>query len=197
ISPEQGDEVDWARSQRLQATSACSAPSNLSPAFGQKECSAMGKSERAGLGICAAVLAIYLVQIAGVIVYWYQNTARHLAVITPLVSAMVPLASMVFGFWKGEPAVRRASCVLLVLVGVMLIWFGYWQTTLEFPNAVSAEERAHMQETCRREWPWWTASGALYVRAGALLLLPPVVRFLHARREALALKVAEREKATA
>jgi len=28
----------------------------------------MGKSEWAGLGICAAVLAIYLVQIAGVIV---------------------------------------------------------------------------------------------------------------------------------
>ena len=87
--------------------------------------------------------------------------------------------------------------MLLVLVGVMLIWFAYWQTTLEFPNAVSAEERAHMQQTCRREWPWWTASGALYLLAGALLLLPPVGRFLHARREASALKAAERQKATA
>jgi len=162
--------------------------------FGQKECSAMGQPERAGLGICAAVLAIYLVQVAGVIVYWYQNTARDFAVVMPLVSAMVPLASIVFAFWKGEPAVRRASCVLLVLVGVMLIWFAYWQTTLEFPNAVSAEERAHMQQTCRREWPWWTASGALYLLAGALLLLPPVGRFLHVRREALAPKVAERQK---
>ena len=157
----------------------------------------MGQPERAGLGICAAVLAIYLVQVAGVIVYWYQNTARDFAVVMPLVSAMVPLASIVFAFWKGEPAVRRASCVLLVLVGVMLISSAYWQTTLDFPNAVSAEERAHMQEICRREWPLWTASGALYLLAGALLLLPPVGRFLHARREALALKAAEREKATA
>src|SRR5262245_62035570 len=98
----------------------------------------MGKSERAGLGICVAVLAIYLVQIAGVLVYWYQNTARDLAVVTPLVSAMVPLASIVFAFWKGEPAVRKAGCVLLVLVGVMVTWFAYWQTTLDFPNAVSA-----------------------------------------------------------
>ena len=154
----------------------------------------MGRSERAGLGICTAVLAIYLLQIAGVIVYWYQNTARDFAVVMPLVSAMVPLASIVFAFWKGEPAARRASCVFLVLLGVMLISSGYWQTTLEFPNAVSAEERAHMQQTCRREWPWWTASGALYLLAGALLLLPPVGRFLHARREALAPKVAERQK---
>src|SRR5262245_26484765 len=99
----------------------------------------MGKSERAGFWICAAVLAIYLVQIAVVIVYLYHNTARDLAVVTPLVGAMVPLASIVFTFWKGEPAVRRASCVLLVLVGVMLTWFAYWQTTLDFPNAVSAE----------------------------------------------------------
>ena len=162
--------------------------------FGQKECSAMGQPERAGLGICAAVLAIYLVQVAGVIVYWYQNTARDFAVVMPLVSAIVPLASIVFAFWKGEPAVRRASCVLLVLVGVMLTWSAYWQTTLDFPNAVSAEERAHMQQTCRREWPWWTAFGALYLLAGALLLLPPVGRFLHVRREALAPKVAERQK---
>ena len=154
----------------------------------------MGKSERVGLGICAAVLAIYLVQVAGLIVWWNQNPARDFALLTQLVSAMVALASIVFAFWKGEPAVRRASCVLLVLVGVMLIWFAYWQTTLEFPNAVSAEERAHMQQTCRREWPWWTASGALYLLAGALLLLPPVGRFLHVRREALAPKVAERQK---
>ena len=30
--PNKGDEVDWARIHRLQATSACRAPSNLSPA---------------------------------------------------------------------------------------------------------------------------------------------------------------------
>jgi hypothetical protein len=162
--------------------------------FGQKECNAMGKSERVGLGICAAVLAIYLVQVAGLIVWWCQNPARDFAVLTPLLSAMGALASVVFAFWKGEPAARWASCVLLVLAGVMLIADGYWLTTLEFPNAVSAEERVRMQEDCRREWPWWTASGALYLLAGALLLLPPVGRFLHARREALAAKVVERQK---
>jgi len=154
----------------------------------------MGKSERAGLGICAAVLAIYLVQVAGLIVWWYQIPARDFAVLTQLVSGMVALASIVFAFWKGEPAVRRASCVLLVLLGVMLIWSGYWMTTLEFPNAVSAEERVRMQEDCRREWPWWAACGALNILAGTLLLLPPVGRFLHARRGALAPKVAERQQ---
>jgi hypothetical protein len=157
----------------------------------------MGKSERAGLGICAAVLAIYLVQVAGLIVWWYQNPARDFAVLTQLVSAMVALASIVFAFWKGEPAVRWAGCVLLVLAGVMLISSGYWLTTLEFPNAVSAEERVRMQEACRREWPWWTACGAFNLLAGTLLLLPPVGRFLHARRDALAPKVAERQKGTA
>ena len=157
----------------------------------------MGKSERAGVGICAAVLAIYLVQVAGLIVWWYQNPARDFAVLTQLVSAMVALASIVFAFWKGEPAVRRASCVFLVLLGVMLISSGYWQTTLEFPNAVSAEERVRMQETCRKEWPWWTAWGVVNLLAGALLLLPPVGRFLCARREALAPKVAERQQGTA
>jgi hypothetical protein len=143
----------------------------------------MGKSERAGLGVCAAVLAIYLVQVAGLIVWWNQNPPRDFAVLTPLVSAMVALASVVFAFWKGEPAARRASCVFLVLLGVMLISSGYWQTTLEFPNAVSPEERVCMQETCRREWPWWAAWGALNILGGTLLLLPPVGRFLHARRE--------------
>ena len=162
--------------------------------FRQKECSAMGKSERVGLGICAAVLAIYLVQVAGLIVWWYLNRSRDFGVLALLVSAIIALPSIVFAFWKGEPAACRASCVLLVFVGVMMIADGYWMTTLEFPNAVSAEERAHMQQTCRREWPWWTASGALYLLAGALLLLPPVGRFLHARREELALKVAERQK---
>jgi hypothetical protein len=154
----------------------------------------MGKSERVGLGICAAVLAIYLVQVAGLIVWWYLNRSRDFGVLALLVSAIIALPSIVFAFWKGEPAACRASCVLLVLVGVMLIADGYWLTTLEFPNAVSAEERVRMQEDCRREWPWWTASGALYLLAGALLLLPPVGRFLHARREALAQKVAERQK---
>ena len=127
----------------------------------------MGKSERAGLGICAAVLAIYLVQIAGAIVYWYRNTARDLALVAPLVGALVPLASIVFAFWKGEPAVRRACCVLLVLAGVMLISSGYWQTTLEFPNAVSAEERAHMQQTgsslsrCSNRGMWLESAGLI------------------------------------
>ena len=157
----------------------------------------MGKSERVGLGICAAVLAIYLVQVAGLTVRWYQIPARDFAVLTQLVSAMFALATIVFAFWKGEPAVRRAICVLLVLLGVLIISSGYWMTTLEFPNAVSAEERVRMQETCRREWPWWAASGALNILAGTLLLLPPVGRFLHARREALAPKVAERQKVTA
>src|SRR5262245_46484880 len=106
----------------------------------------MGKSERIGLGICAAVLAIYLVQVAGLIVWWCQNPARDFAVLTQLVSATVALAAIVFAFRKGEPAVRWAGCVLLVLAGVMLIWSGYWLTTLEFPNAVSAEERVRLQE---------------------------------------------------
>ena len=154
----------------------------------------MGKSEWAGLGICAGVLAIYLVQIAGLIFWWDLNPVRDFVVLTQLVSAIVALASIVFAFWKGEPAARRASCMFLVLLGVMLISSGYWMTTLEFPNAVSAEERVRMQETCRREWPWWAASGALNILAGTLLLLPPVGRFLHARREALAPKGAERQK---
>jgi ABC-type phosphate transport system permease subunit len=154
----------------------------------------MGESKRAGLWICAAVLALYLVQIVGVIVSWYQNPARDFAVLTPLVGAIVALPSIVFGFRKGERAVRGASCVCLVLFGVILIASGYWMTTLEFPNAVSAEERARMQETCRREWPWWAALGALNILAGTLLILPPVGRFLQARREALAPKVAERQK---
>jgi hypothetical protein len=154
----------------------------------------MGKSERVGLGICLAVLAIYLVQVAGLIVYWYLYTSRDFGFLTTLASGMVALASIVYWFWKGSPAARSAACVLLVLVGVMMISTGYWLTTLEFPNAVSAEGRARIQEDCRREWPWWTASGALYVLAGALLLVPPVGRFLHARREALAQKVAERQK---
>jgi hypothetical protein len=157
----------------------------------------MGKSEWAGLGICAGVLAIYLVQIAGLIFWWDLNPVRDFVVLTQLVSAIVALASIVFAFWKGEPAARRASCMFLVLLGVMLISSGYWLTTLEFPNAVSAQERARMQETCRREWPWWAASGALNILAGTLLLLPPVGRFLHARREVLAPKVAERQKGTA
>jgi hypothetical protein len=157
----------------------------------------MGKSEWAGLGICAAVLAIYLVQMAGLIVYWYQYPARDFAALTQLVSAMVALGSIVFAFWKGEPAIRRAACVALVLLGVLIIASGYWMTTLEFPNAVSAEDRVRMQEICRREWPWWAAMGAVDILAGALLLLPPVGRFLHARREALAPKVAERQQGTA
>src|SRR5262245_34968212 len=157
----------------------------------------MGKSEWAGLGICAAVLAIYLVQVAGLIVWWDLNPARDFVFLTQLVSAMIALASIVFAFWKGEPAARRASCVCLVLLGVGLISSGYWLTTLEFPNAFSAEERARMQETCRREWPWWAAWGAGNILAGTLLLLPPVGRFLHARREALTPKVAERQKGTA
>ena len=107
---------------------------------------------------------------------------------------MVALVSIVFAFWKGQPGVRRIGCVLLVLVGVMMIADGYWFTTLEFPNAVNEEARARMQEDSRRQLPWWIASGALYLLAGALLLLPPVGRFLHARREALAQKVAERQK---
>jgi len=113
----------------------------------------MGKSEPVGLGICVAVLGIYLVQMAGVIVYWYRNTARDLSVVAPLAGALVPLASIVFAFWKGEPAARRASCVFLVLLGVMLISSGYWQTTLEFPNAVSAEERVRMQGMRSRAEP--------------------------------------------
>jgi hypothetical protein len=162
----------------------------------------MGKSEWAGLGICVAVLAIYLIQVAGLIVHWYLYTSLDFGVLTLLVGAMVVLLSfvlpsIVLSFWKGQRAARSAVCVLLVLVGVMMIADGYWMTTLEFPNAVSAEERARMQEDCRRELPWWIASGALYLLAGALLLLPPVGRFLHARREALAPKVAERQKGTA
>ena len=143
----------------------------------------MGKSERVGLGICLAVLAIYLVQVAGLIVYWYLYTSRDFRFLTTLASGMVALVSIVFAFWKGQPGVRRIGCVLLVLVGVMMIADGYWFTTLEFPNAVNEEARARMQEDSRRQLPWWIASGALYLLAGALLLLPPVGRFLHARRE--------------
>jgi hypothetical protein len=147
----------------------------------------MGKSERVGLGICVAVLAIYLIPVAGLIVNVYLNRSLDFGVLTLLVGGMVALLSIVllsivFAFWKGQPAARSASCVLLVLVGVMMIADGYWMTTLEFPNAASAEERVRMQEDCRRELPWWIASGALYLLAGALLLLPPVRRFLHARR---------------
>jgi hypothetical protein len=158
----------------------------------------MGKSERVGLGLCVAVLAIYLMPVAGLIVYLYLHTSRDFGVLTLLVGAMVALLSIVLPsivlpFWKGQPAARWISCVLLVLVGVMLIADGYWMTTLEFPNAVNAEERVRMQEDCRRELPWWIASGALYLLAGALLLLPPVGRFLHTRREAWAQKAAERQ----
>jgi hypothetical protein len=105
---------------------------------------------------------------------------------------MVALVTIVYWFWKGEPKARWPCVGVLVLLGVALIWFGYWSTTLEFPNAVNAEERGRMQETCRREWPWWAACGALNLLAAGLLLLPPVGRFLHSRREALTLKVALR-----
>jgi hypothetical protein len=157
----------------------------------------MEKSERAGLGICAAVLAIYLVQLACLMVRWYQIPPRDFSVMAQLLSAMVAVGGIAFAFRKGDPAARRACCAGLVFLGVLLIASGYGMTTLEFPNAVSAEERARMQESCRREWPWWAAWGSLNILAGTLLLLPPVGRFLQARREALAPKVAERQKGTA
>src|SRR6516225_2371521 len=118
--------------------------------FRQKQCSAMGKSERLGQGICVAVLTIYLVQVASLIIWWDLITSRDFGVLTSLVSGMVALATIVYWFWKGEPFAGRASCVLLVLLGVALISIGYWLTTLEFPNAVSAEERVRMQGDCRR-----------------------------------------------
>jgi hypothetical protein len=152
----------------------------------------VGKSERTGLVICAAVLAFFLVQAAGLIAWSCQDPEPNFAV----VGAAIPLASIVLAFWKGNLRARWGGFVALAFIGVGLICSGYWLTTLDFPNAVSAAERVLMQENCRRRWPWWAAWGAMNILAGTLLLLPPVERFLHVRREALAAEAVEGQEDT-
>jgi hypothetical protein len=145
----------------------------------------MGKSARVGLWICAAVLALVLVQAAVLVVFalLHQNQQEKLTFLTQTLPQFGAFVTLGLAFWQGRSDARWAGIVGLVLCGVLFISSAYWATTLEFPNAVSAEERVRMQEDCRREWPWWTAVGAFDVLGGGLLLLPPVGRFLHTRRE--------------
>ena len=148
----------------------------------------MHHPHRAGLWICLAVLACPMVQL---IVY-----AVFVEVVLPGVSLGLPL----IGLWlllavvmgatvvnlgsalrRARPSFRWFGLGLLVLIGVSQAGFGYWQTTLDFPNAISPEERARMQANCRQELPWLLAFAALNMVAGSLLFLPPVGRFLRAQ----------------
>jgi hypothetical protein len=101
-----------------------------------------------------------------------------------LVLAVVVGATVV-NLWsalrRARPSFRWFGFGLLVLVGVYQAGFGYWQTTLDFPNAISPEDRARMQASCRQELPWLLAFSALNMVAAPLLFLPPVGRFLRAQ----------------
>jgi hypothetical protein len=148
----------------------------------------MGTSQRSGLRICLAVLAFILVQAAGVAALAVvgaprapeERIAQGLYVLGVATVCVCFLGS---ALWKGKPGARWFGFGSLVLFGGLLIWWAYWQTTWDFPNASSPEERAWMQQRCRRAWPWVSAWGAGNLVAGALLLLPPVGRFLRAQRE--------------
>src|SRR5262249_19757163 len=150
----------------------------------------MGKFQGSGYWICLVVLSFMLIQAAGSAVRLFvgapQGPQGSMMIgqgLTVLGTTIAGVATLGSALWKGLPGSRWVGFGALVFMGVFLIWFAHWQTTWDFPNAISAEARAQMQEDCRREWSWLSAWGAVSLVAGALLLLPPVGRFLRAQRE--------------
>jgi hypothetical protein len=147
------------------------------------------KSQRTGLWICLAVLAFILVQAAGAVVLLivggFEEQPGRIIAQSLFMLGLTALGVWSAGraFWKGWRGSQWVGFGVLALFGALVIWFAYWQTTLDFPNATSPEERARMQESSRRAWPWITAWGGVNLVAGAFLFLPPVGRFLLAQRE--------------
>ncbi len=150
----------------------------------------MQNPHRAGLWICLAVLVWAVVQ---AMVYAILVLAtlpggplggrligQGLMLVALVGATVVYLRSALL---QGRRSFRWVGFGLLVLVGVFLVGFAYWQTTWDFPNALNPGESARMQESCRQQLPWRSAWGALNIVVGALLLLPQVGRFLQAQQE--------------
>ena len=143
-----------------------------------------------GLGTWLAVLGFLIVQSITLAVLPFvaspggamglRSIGQGLTLIAVTLALVTYLTSALH---QGRPSFRWVGFGYLLLFGVFLIGMAYWQTTWDFPNASSPEERSKMQEHMRRDWPWQTAWGALNVVVGGLLLLPPVGQFLGARRE--------------
>jgi membrane protease YdiL (CAAX protease family) len=150
----------------------------------------MHNPHRAGLWICLAVLVWAVVQamVYAILVLailpggplGLRLIGQGLMLVGVVVATVAYLGSALL---QGRRSFRWVGFGLLVLVGVFLAGFAYWQTTWDFPNAISPEERARMRESCRQQLPWLLAWGTLNIVAGALLLLPPVGRFLRAQQE--------------
>jgi hypothetical protein len=85
-------------------------------------------------------------------------------------------------FWRGNSFIRWASVGALVVLGVGLIGLSAWLTTLDYPNA-TPENRVVMQADDRDRLPWRIAQGVGIAALGAMLLLPPVGRFVEYRRD--------------
>jgi hypothetical protein len=151
----------------------------------------MRYSKSLGFWICLFVMIYIVTEFVGVTVF---HVRALMAADKPLIGTYlinVPILcylilKMSKALWKGATAPRWFLFVFLVGTGWTTISLGLWQTTLDFPNAINAQERLLMQESSRRELPWLSAMGAANLVVASLLLLPSVGRFLKERRNGLA-----------
>jgi hypothetical protein len=99
-----------------------------------------------------------------------------------LAMTLLGVGSLFAAIGRGWSSGRWIGFASLILMGLSLIWLAYWQTTLDFPNAISPLERAKMQDQVRNDLPWMIAWGVLNLLVSGLLFVPSVRQFLGAQR---------------
>jgi hypothetical protein len=157
----------------------------------------MNTTERLGFMI---VTGVFLFMVVGIIIYTLvfpllaignvQNGNWFHGWRLPLRGVAVLMGFVVVGraFWMGHERARWITCIVLVLMGAAVIGLACWMTTLDYPNAENPAVRAEMQADDWRDLPWRVGQGIAPIVMGALLLLPPVGRFLSYRRKVQAVQ---------
>src|SRR5262245_10545889 len=121
----------------------------------------MNRSETTGAWIAGGVLACAVAGVAyflavrvGQLVDAGRFDAKDVGSIALVLgSVTLGLGAMVGAFRRGQAGTRWVAVFAAGMFAAGIIGAAFWMTTLNYPNAISPEERAAMQQDDRDELP--------------------------------------------